>query len=430
VQATGFEYGPTPRELACERLEEELAELSAHLNAATARWLELALRFRAEGGAAGDDFARWLAFRCGISTREAREYVRVAEGLLELPLIGEAFRRGELTFTKVRSLVTVATRSSEEGLLELAGVLTASQLHRALRVYRQVTLEEARAAQELEYLDYSWAEDGSLLLRARLTAEDGTVVVRALEAARERVRERRREEGASLGPIDFEPPRPLNVEAVVELAQRALSSPEPEEGERARLVVHVDAASLIADRPGRSDLEEGPVISPETARRLGCEAESVLVLEQAGIPLSVGRTRRTVPPRLRRALEARDAGTCRFPGCERRRYLQAHHREHWARGGETSLQNLVLLCFQHHRLLHEGGYTIEDAPDGRLRFRNRYGVLCPSVPRSPPASADELLQQNTQAGITITAKTNRNGCGERMELPYVFDAVASVMGRL
>lgn len=146
--------------LAQERLENELAELQAHVNAATARWLQLALAFREEGGAAGDDFARWLAFRCGLGAREAREYVRVGEALQELPAIRAAFARGELTFTKVRALTRVATAASEEGLLELAGALTASQLERALRAFRRLRDEEARETHELEFVDYHWGEDG------------------------------------------------------------------------------------------------------------------------------------------------------------------------------------------------------------------------------------------------------------------------------
>jgi hypothetical protein len=193
------------------RLEEELAELSAHMNAATARWLELALAFREEGGGAGDDLARWLAFRCGLSVREAREYVRVGEALAQLPLLRAAFSRGELTLTKVRALTRVATPTCEEGLLELASVLTASQLLRALRAYRQVRAAQAGDTHELEYLDFSWDEDGSLVLRARLPAEDGTLLVRALEAACERVRERRREERTAESgdpALRFEPPAP------------------------------------------------------------------------------------------------------------------------------------------------------------------------------------------------------------------------------
>ena len=103
-----------------QQLVQELATLSAHLNAATARWLELALEARRQGVAAGDDFGRYLAFRCGISTREAREYLRVADALEEQPAIRAAFGRGELSFCKLRALTRVATPVCEERLLGLA----------------------------------------------------------------------------------------------------------------------------------------------------------------------------------------------------------------------------------------------------------------------------------------------------------------------
>jgi len=155
-----------------ELFEEELATLTAHLNAATARWVELAGVFAREGGTVDGDVARWLAFRFGLTMREAREYLRVAEALHELPSIRAVFARGELSFTKVRVLTTVATRDSEESLLELAIALTTSQLERALRAFRRLRSEEARESHKLEYVDYYWAEDGSLFLRARLPAED------------------------------------------------------------------------------------------------------------------------------------------------------------------------------------------------------------------------------------------------------------------
>ena len=430
------------RELAQARLEDELCELSAHLNAATARFLSLALRVREEGGAGGDELGRWLAFRCGLTTREAREYLRVGEALEELPAIRSAFERGELTFCKVRALTRVATSSSEKGLLELASSLTASQLERALRVYRRITAEEASETHEFEYLDYYWAEDGSLVLRARLSAEDGVLLVKALDGARERVWERRRAEvkarrdtvqaqGGDPFVPEREPQRPASVEAMVELAQAALSARAPErEAAPAKVVVHVDAAAFERDGAGRCELEHGPVLAPETARRLSCDAETVTLIEQNGLPVSVGRRRRTVPPSLRRLLEARDAGTCSWPGCERRSHLQAHHVLHWARGGETSLENLLLLCFRHHRLVHEGGHTIEEVEDGELRFRNRYGVLHPSVPRSPPAGdADLLIAENEELGLVMDASTNRSGCGDPFELACAVDAIACVVDR-
>lgn len=418
--------GVAAREAATEQRVDELARLSAHLSAATARWLELVWEMREQGDSS--DLQRFLAWRCGITGREAREFLRVAEALQELPATRAAFGRGELTFTKVRALTRVATGSSEESLLELAGALTASQLERALRAFRRVAAEDARDAHELEYVDYYVDDDGTLFLRARLAAEDGTLVIKALEAARERVLERRREERAAAandpqaqaqavtqavtepGGASVDPPRPARVEALLDLAEATLVAANEPRGGRARVVVHVDAAALCADGRGRSELEDGPLISPETARRLGCDAEVVARIERDGLPVSVGRSRRTVPRALRRLLEARDGHTCCFPGCESRRHLQAHHRQHWAHGGETSLENLVLLCYQHHRVVHEGGYTVEGDAEGGIRFRNRHGIVWPlAPPRPPPGRTDDLLSDNHAHGLRISPGTNRNG---------------------
>jgi hypothetical protein len=85
-----------------------------------------------------------------------------------------------------------------------------------------------------------------------------------------------------------------------------------------------------------------------------------------GSVLDVGRRSRTVPPALRRALEARDRG-CRFPGCGLR-FTDAHHVTHWADGGETSLKNTVLLCRRHHRLVHEDGFQLALDREGSVAF--------------------------------------------------------------
>jgi len=430
--------GVAAREAATSRRVDELASLSAHLSAATARWLELVWEMQEEGDSS--DLQAFLAWRCGVTGREAREFLRVAEALRELPATRAAFARGELTFSKVRALTRVATGSSEEGLLELAGALTASQLERALRAFRRVAAEDAREAHELEYVDYYLDDDGTLFLRARLAAEDGTLLIRALEAAREGVLERRRAERATAandrqkqalqqaeaGGASVGPPRPARVEALLDLAEASLVAECEPRGGRARVVVHVDAAALCADGRGRSELEDGPLIAPETARRLGCDADVMAQIERDGLPLSVGRSRRSVPAALRRLLEARDGHSCCFPGCERRRHLQAHHRTHWAHGGETSLENLVLLCYQHHRVVHEGGYTVEGDPETGFRFRNRYGVVWPlAPPRPPPGRADDLLADNHAHGLRIDPDTNQNGSYGNFDLQRAVAAVSS-----
>ncbi len=122
--------------------------------------------------------------------------------------------------------------------------------------------------------------------------------------------------------------------------------------------VHVDAETLSTDAPGRSELADGPGLAAETVRRLCCDGGLVVHLEDAeGESIGIGRKTRAIPPSIRRALRHRDP-CCRFPGCTRTRWLDGHHVVHWAKGGETRLDNLVHLCRHHHRLVHEGGFGV------------------------------------------------------------------------
>jgi hypothetical protein len=131
-----------------------------------------------------------------------------------------------------------------------------------------------------------------------------------------------------------------------------------------QVVVHVDEKALRG-APDENSKSELPV---ETVRRLCCDSAVVgLTEDKNGDPLHVGRKHRIVPPSMRRALVARDR-CCRFPGCTHVKWLAAHHVEHWAEGGETSMDNCILLCSSHHLLLHEGGFRIEKDCNGRFQF--------------------------------------------------------------
>jgi hypothetical protein len=344
-----------------QRLEDELAAQAARVDAELCRLLELVAESERGLRIAGDTtFAGWFAWRCSLLPRQAREYVRLAERLGELPLIHARFAAGELSLAKVRALALVADAASEAELVELAEVMTASQLQRAVAAYRRVTTEEAAEQQEREILHWFWTEDGSLCLRGLLPAEDGALLVRALDAARDALRERRSSAPAEEA-VAVEVPIGA-VEALVAVADLALSRVEADRagGDRYQVVVHVEAGTLTGDGEGRCELADGVALAPETARRLACDASVVELREQDGRTLSLGRKRRTLSAALRRALAARDQGCC-FPGCTRRRFVDAHHIEHWGTGGETNLDNLVLLCRRHHRLVH-----------------------VPSVPRPPP----------------------------------------------
>jgi hypothetical protein len=395
-------------ELSFAELEEELAGLAAHIYAGTCRWLELVAEVDRRNKLVGCTCAQWLAWRCGLTPRTAREHVRIARSLGRLPVIRSAFGSGQISFAKVRALTRVADPANEESLLELALELTAAQLERALRAYRRVTTEEAAAVQEAAYLDWYWDDDGSLVVRGRLAPEDGAVLLEALEAGH-----------AALRPRGSAEPRPTGAEALAAVGELALSGREQSGGDRHQVIVHVDEAAL-AGAEGGCELAEGPALAPETARRLACDATAVELKERGGEPLSVGRKTRSIPPALRRALRRRDRG-CRFPGCENHRFVDAHHIEHWARGGETSVDNLVLLCRRHHRLVHEGGYLVERLAAGKLRFRYPWGEPLPDAPRPPPGSLDGLLKRNGRP--PVGADSYRSGAGDRMDLDLTVNAL-------
>jgi hypothetical protein len=306
----------------------------------------------------------------------------VARALTELPLVREAMERGELTYSKVRALTRVATPEIEEDLVELARQATAAQLERVARAYgTAMNAEDAHRIFERRYFSYEWESDGSLSVRGNLTAEDGATLLLALEVGREALRDActEAEQGGSA-----EPREPVNADALVLMAEGLLAqgpSGRPA-GERAQVVIHVDEQALAGDEstPRRCELEDGAAISPETARRLSCDASRVTLVDGPDGPVSQGRRSRTIPTGMRREVRARDGG-CRFPGCTHRRWVDDHHIRHWAKGGETTPENLVQLCRRHHRLCHEGGFTVERKRSGEFVFRNPHGLVLEASPR-------------------------------------------------
>jgi hypothetical protein len=275
-----------------------------------------------------------------------------------------------------------------------------------------------------------------LSLRGLLPAAEGAIVLQALEAGRKALRGRRQVEARERqDEEDLASPaaecRVSNAEALVAIADLALARSESDRTspESYQVVVHVDAATLASDADGRCELADGRPLPVETARRLSCDGSLVELRERDGEPLSLGRKRRSVSPALRRALASRDRG-CRFPGCESRRFVDAHHVRHWSQGGETSLDNLVSLCRRHHRLVHECGYTVELLDKSELRFRNQHGIVIPSVPRSPPSHGEALRHRHRKQGLHIDADTTNTGTGDRMQLALAVDAIFGITERV
>src|SRR5437016_2018141 len=292
-----------------DALGSEICSLGAHIAAATCRWLLLIAEFDRRSGA-GDwecrSTAHWLNWRCGMSLMTAREHVRVALRLAELPAVIEAFGRGELSYSKVRAITRIATAQSEADLVELARAGTASHLDKVVSAFRRsVALndERAEARHEARYTRWFHDDDGSLVMQVRLAPEDAEVVRAGLTAASENV---------PAGTFSAEQRR---ADALVAMAKTVLASEGDRVPARPEVTVHVDAAVLAHDDPaGRCELQDGCALAPETARRLACDAAIIPLLEHDWEPLSIGRKTQSIPPAIRRALKARDK-CCRFPGC-------------------------------------------------------------------------------------------------------------------
>ena len=422
-----------------DRLGDEIAELSAHLDAATARLLDLIREFDARDGW-GNGFrscAAWLTWRIGLDPGAARERVRVARALGVLPRLAQALARGELSYAKVRALTRVATPETEERLLGVGRAGTAEHVERIVRAWRRVD-RNAEAAETVglhksRALHVYQDEDGMVVVRGRLDREVGAVLIQALVAARETLYRKTKNVSAETFPADVsvEPPTMAQqqADALGLLAETALhhgmdpGSPS----ERYQVVVHVDAAVLEdPDAAGQSALEPGARVSGETARRLACDASRVVMRHDPdGRVVEVGALTRTIPAALRRVLHYRDGG-CRFPGCGLP-LGQGHHIQHWANGGPTTLSNLALLCRRHHRAVHEEGYQMKRQADGELCFWRPDGRLLPDVP--PPAvvptdSVAELRAQHDAQGLHIHTRTSTPGwLGERLNVGYAIDVL-------
>jgi hypothetical protein len=424
-----------------QRIGDEIAELSAHLDAASARLLDLIRQFDAEGGWNNGfrSCAEWLSWRIGLDPGAAREKVRVARALPSLPRLAQALARGELSYAKVRALTRVATPETEERLLKVGLAGTAHHVERIVRAWRWVDRkaeqQDAAAQHTHRALHVYRADDGTVAVRGRLAPEVGALLLKALDAARDALYQRARAaDGAEASAetragLDRPSMEQQQADALALLAETALHHGlDPgTPGERYQVVVHVDAPVLAdADHPGQSVLEDGGRVSAETSQRLACDASRVVMHhDAAGHLLEVGARTRTIPPAIRRALVHRDQ-TCRFPGCHGR-FVQGHHIRHWAHGGPTTLSNLTLLCRRHHRAVHEEGFQVARRADGELMFRHPCGHAIPYVPPRASISddpAEAIRARNRAEGVDPGPRTGTPGwLGERLDLGYAIDVL-------
>ena len=390
-------------------LGEEIAGMSAHIDSATHRMLESIRRFDQGGGwheQGAASCAHWLAWRLGLDSSTAREKVRVARALGSLPAIDDAFRRAALSYSKVRALTRVATPQNEAALLEMALVATGAQLERLCRRYRTAaaTLEgeqwESEKAPEARSVRRRELAGGMVRLELVLAPDEAELVLRAIQRAREveaaqgdgaeQTDQGEAQEAPAAESADgsAEAPWPSAADGALRVAESFLAGHpvSGSGGERFQVMVHLDQEALAADGRWAATLEDGTAVSAEALRRVACDC-ALLAAGGNGENLNIGRRSRSIPPALRRALMVRDGG-CAFPGCRHIHFLHGHHIEHWLHGGQTRLDNVLLLCTHHHALVHEGGWSISRSADRAFLFHAPGGAVLAPNPRPPQPVQD------------------------------------------
>jgi hypothetical protein len=433
-----------------DELEDQITELAGHLNAANYRWLTLIAEFDRRQGWAGSKItscAHWLNFKCGLNLGAAREKVRVAHALPSLPKIAASMARGELSYSKVRALTRIACAATEDSLLMIALHGTAHHVETLVRHYRRAEHNEQLAREDRQQQNasfkYWYDEDGSLIFHGRMPAVAGATFMKALEAAMDTVpvteplspvkhpfewaeTERDPQEEDVDHALRTYGARRIDALALMadSFLQHGVAAQSP--ADRYQVVVHVDVDTLKDHADGRCELEHGPALSVGAVRQITCDSTLLRLDEnERGDVLNVGRKTRSIPPALRRALNARDAG-CRFPGCSFHRFVDAHHVKHWADGGETKLSNLITLCRAHHRMVHTGEILIEATADGGWRFVNQAGRPYKGAYRedAPPYEWTALRAVHDAATIHINAETaNTRWAGERMDYDLTLHAL-------
>jgi hypothetical protein len=372
-------------------LDRAIADLSARMDAACYQQLVLIRQFDQRGGWlrwAFSNCTEWLAWRCDLSLSAAREKVRVAHALMTLPEIAAKFAAGDLSYTKIRAMTRVAHSKNEENLISFAIRNTATQVEercRELRCGTDASTSEASGTHARRSLSiHRNPSRGTMTITVELPLETGELIDKALDRAKD---------SNAIDHPEFaeECWSAQQADAFVTIANSYLrGSPGAATSatENYQVTVHVDQSALASGR-GRSGL---PV---ESVKRLCCDSDAIVIVENENEePLSVGRKTRTVPTAIKRALWARDK-SCAFPGCHRKRFVDAHHIHHWSAGGETSLDNLMLLCSRHHRLVHEGGYRIVKDYQDRWCFKRPDGIAVPECGYSSDHSKDDQIHNSS-----------------------------------
>jgi hypothetical protein len=348
-----------------EERGESLIRRRRELDVLELMWSRDAVRFSATNHYDDDGFNSpydWIRVNCHMNSGQVLDRIAVGEQVEAMPESLQAMLAGEIGFQHLVVMARTAEALNESAtaaafdeqlLLNKAKENTPGRLHH-ISLHLRHALDAQRYAEEEEEvvekrsLEISSGGEGMVSVNGYLDSAGAAVLRKALEPlARKAGKEDKRKRKQRL------------ADALVELATG---------GKPAQIQVTTSIETLmgLAGAPA-GEMEFSLPISARTVERMACDCSVVRVLLAADSSvIDVGRATPKVSPAMKRALVARDGG-CRWPGCNRKAYFSdAHHLLYWTKGGDTKLDNLVLLCYHHHRRVHEGGWQLVRCDDGRL----------------------------------------------------------------
>ncbi|MDZ7677144.1 MAG: DUF222 domain-containing protein [Acidimicrobiales bacterium] len=378
-----------------------LEQLAAVLCATHAEILDILAASAAQGDHDLDgatDVAPWLVGRLGLARSNADEWVRAGQALQALPALRGAYARGELSWDQVRPATKFVTPDADT---EQAAALPGHSAHQIALMARQarpVPDDEANDAHANR--GFRWRRDhrkGGYCYSGFLPFDQGEAVNQAIDSIAE-----------NWGPDPevgrWAPIATRRADALHDLATRKLGSASAPD--RATVVIHVDAAVVDGETPGNGFIGDLALCQSGVMRSM-CDARVEVALHGPdGATVGVARASQQVPWWQRRQVHGRDI-CCRGFGCGRK-IRQIHHIHHWTDGGETNLDNLVGLCWEHHRLVHEGGWTIEGNPNGEITFISPDGRRrLPSRPQPLHPKVRTQLRRINNGNLRPTPETAR-----------------------
>ena len=355
------------------QIEEEMLQLRGEIEIRELRFSKLAAaRATFEDVETGDQTnVDWIRHNCRMTQQAASDRVRVGEQLESMPRSEDAFYNGAIGFQHLavmaRTAAAVGDGFDETKLLPLAVKYSPGKFHHLSMRYRHTVQPQEVASEqhnqaEFNSLRLSTAEDGSLFVNGCFDTVTGAAIRSTLEPL-----------AKPMGKHDYRDRDKRMADAFAEVVTRNTQV-------HMQITSSVETLLGLLGSPGAENEFSLP-ISSKSVERWACDSTLSRVLLQDSIPIDVGRAQRVIKGAKRRALIARDRH-CQWPGCERpASWCDGHHLKRWIDGGATDLENLVLLCGRHHRMVHEGDWQIVKTDEGFLPIAPSY--FGPCIPRGP-----------------------------------------------